>query len=357
MMKIDHSVKIERDAMVAVRELLRQVPILEHVKIHDASPKDLPFDFEVEAYILGERHALICEVKSSGQPRHAKMAMQQLQAALRTRNDDALPVFVAPYLSPEVRAQCREADIGYLDFEGNAWLVFGGVFIDRQVPTKPAVERRELRSLFKPKSAQVLRAMLREPAKAWRVIDLAASAGVSLGHVSNVRARLLDQGWAEICPDGLRVHDPDGLLNAWRAAYAPPAGERVELYTTLHGKLLDRALRELFHGSESEDLALASFSAAQWMAPYARTGTQYFYVDEAGLERVYAGLALSETARGANVSVLVVDDPGIFLDTIRPVPDIVCTSPVQTYLDLSVAGERGQEAADHLRSEVLGWRR
>jgi hypothetical protein len=34
---------------------------------------------------------------------------------------------------------------------------------------------------------------------------------------------------------------------------------------------------------------------------------------------------------------------------------VVCTSPVQTYLDLAAAGERGQEAADHLRQERLQW--
>ncbi|MDA4631000.1 hypothetical protein NZA98_07735, partial [Escherichia coli] len=32
-----------------------------------------------------------------------------------------------------------------------------------------------------------------------------------------------------------------------------------------------------------------------------------------------------------------------------------CTSSVQTYLDLAIAGERGAEAADHLRKEKLSW--
>jgi hypothetical protein len=53
--------------------------------------------------------------------------------------------------------------VGFLDLEGNARLVFGGVFIERLVPGRPAVDRRELGSIFKPKAAQVLRVMLRAP--------------------------------------------------------------------------------------------------------------------------------------------------------------------------------------------------
>ena len=49
-------------------------------------------------------------------------------------------------------------------------------------------------------------------------------------------------------------------------------------------------------------------------------------------------------------------DIRLFRDTIEPAPGAVCTSAVQTYLDLWAAGERGQEAAEHLRQERLSWR-
>jgi hypothetical protein len=108
---------------------------------------------------------------------------------LRLRNyvahfgSEATPIFIAPYLSPEAQGLCRENQVGFLDLEGNARLVFDSVFIERLVSSKPSFERRELKSLFKPKSAQVLRVMLRDPARPWRVTELAELAGVSLGHV------------------------------------------------------------------------------------------------------------------------------------------------------------------------------
>jgi hypothetical protein len=101
---------------------------------------------------------------------------------------------------------------------------------------------------------------------------------------------------------------------------------------------------------------LASFSAAQWLAPYARTNTLYFHGDHKGLSVLQERLALSSPARGENVVISQIKDDGLFRDAVEPVPHLLCTSPVQTYLDLYIAGERGKEAAEHLREEKLKWR-
>ena len=54
-------------------------------------------------------------------------------------------------------------------------------------------------------------------------------------------------------------------------------------------------------------------------------------------------------------AITVPKDLGLLVDTIELAPGAVCTSPIQTYLDLSIAGERGTEAAEHLRQERLSW--
>ena len=53
--------------------------------------------------------------------------------------------------------------------------------------------------------------------------------------------------------------------------------------------------------------------------------------------------------------ITVLKYPELLRDTDEPAPGAVCTSPIQTYLDLANAGERGREAADHLRREKLKW--
>jgi hypothetical protein len=357
MLKSREFMNIGTQAAEALRSVLDDVP---PVSIESIEVEPLAFDHEIDviAHVsaFGRGHILVCEAKSSGQPRHVHAGLLQIHRALKHVGKDAVPVFIAPYLSPEAQALCQEENVGFLDFEGNCRLAFGGVFIDRKVPTRPTIERRELKSIFKPKSAQILRVMLRDPHYSWRVAELAEAADVSLGHVSNVRTALVDRDWVKIGDDGMSLTRPDAVLDAWRNSYDPPAGDRQTFYTTLHGKTFDQAARGVLNASKRGDRAiLASFSAAQWIAPYARAGSQFLYADEGGLKRLHHALKLSSATKGENVVVTVLRDEGPLLDTIEPAPGVVCSSPVQTYLDLTAAGERGQEAAGHLRQEKLQW--
>ena len=359
MLKLNESVKDTRSlAIEKLRGLLQQVPAIRVLGVEQETTSAAgPMDLLMRLEVAGRHRALACEVNDNGQPRYVRAALSQLRSVVFDQAPGTVRVLIAPYLSPAAQAMCREAGVGFLDLEGNARLVFDGIFIERQVATKPVSVRRELRSLFRPKSAQVLRVLLRDPNRAWRVVELAKAAAVSVGHVSNVRTILLDREWAALSQDGLRLSLPDALLDDWRSAYEPPAGKRLTFYTTLHGGALDDAARTVLNaGKENGQVVFASYSAAQWLAPYARTGTHYFYADQEGLERLRVVLNLSLVAKGQNIVVTLPKDTGLFRDTVEPAPGAVCTSPVQTYLDLAVAGERGAEAAQHLRRATLMWR-
>ena len=144
------------------------------------------------------------------------------------------------------------------------------------------------------------------------------------------------------------------LTRCWMhgcAAYEPPVGTALALYTTLarqrvRGRCAACAARA---SARRAGQLFASFSAAQWLAPYGRTGPQYFYADEEGSNVARRVLKLSPVSKGENVVVTVLKDRGCSATrwSRRLAPSV--TSPVQTYLDLAVAGERGREAADHLR--------
>ena len=358
MMKANEPVKqLEHQAAQALCLLLEQVPAITLLDVkHEAPSPHHDVDVVANIEVFGRPHTLACEVNSTGQPRHVRTALLQLRNYVAHHEQAAIPVFIAPYLSSEAQALCRAGDVGFLDLEGNVRLVFDSVFIERQVASKPAAERRELRSMFKPKAAQVLRVLFRDPSRAWRVTEIAQTAGVSLGHVSNVRAGLLDREWAKVSEDGLFLSAPHALLDEWREAYEPPPAERMAFYTTLHGNAFEDAARQVLRANgESGLAAFSSFSAAQWLAPYGRTGTQYLYADDVGLERLRSTLKLSATSKGENVVVSVLKDSGLFRDAVEPAPGAICTSLVQTYLDLGATGERGREAADHLRRERLQW--
>jgi hypothetical protein len=65
---------------------------------------------------------------------------------------------------------------------------------------------------------------------------------------------------------------------------------------------------------------------------------------------------------GENLVVLIPDDDGVFYLPEHPVAGerrLICTNAVQTYVDLSKSGGRGEEAADALLEQRLKpeWKR
>jgi hypothetical protein len=361
MLKMNNSMKeTEPQAGKALEKLLREIPSLKLKKIifRDHNPRGHEIDISVLVEISGQQNLIVCEVKQNGQPRYVREAIYQLQSYVTDLHKPATPVLIAPYLSPASRELCRENGISFLDLEGNARMVFGTVFIERLISDKSPSERRIFKSLFMPKSARVLRVLLRNPERIWRVADLADAADVSLGHVSNVRTALLEREWAEIMPGGISLKAPDLLLDAWKLAYISMPQDELHFYTTLHGSSLENSIRAMFSSMPAEaNVVLASLSAAHWIAPYARTGTQFLYAERSALNDIRKELQLSSSAKGENVIIIFPKDQGVFLDSYEPSPGIRCTSPLQTYLDLSVAGERGAEAADYLRRMRLTWQK
>jgi len=89
--------------------------------------------------IHGHRHTLACALNSRGEPSRLGAAFRELQTSAALLAADAIPIVIAPYLSPESQALCKENKIGFLDFEGNARLTVGDFFIVmRSLPREAA---------------------------------------------------------------------------------------------------------------------------------------------------------------------------------------------------------------------------
>lgn len=370
MMKVIESVGVhfasalEEASEAKLRSILSRVQSLE-ISHETNLPPLVPTlgwhpDFYVDVGADDAAWSLVCEVKSDGQPRNvrsAALALRDYVQRLRAdhRNDRVYAVLMAPFISPASAAICEELGVGYVDLAGNCRLTFGTVYIEARTEQNPFRSRRAQRSIFSPKSARLLRLLLAEPNRVWRVTQLAEQARVSLGQVSNLRQRLLSEEWAVAERGGVRLSKPKQLLDAWRGAYRRDVASSEAGYTLLHGEALDKALREIFMDTNrGEHAVLASFSASQWLAPFVRTASISLYADAEGESVVRQHLRLAPAGKGANVSLMRPKDEGVFLDRIEPASGIWCTSAIQTYLDLAVSGPRGVEAAEHLFNERIG---
>lgn len=355
LMKTDSS-NLEHIAAERLQTVLGGVPFLRLGKpLAERSLGSSVPDLTLPVEVRGQSWTLVCEVKNTGQPRFVREGAFQLRKYLKALSSrQAYGIFIAPYLSEESATLLREESLGYVDFAGNCFLSFDGVFVERSGSPHTPERRRELREIFAPKASRVLRVLFTDPNRSWRVTELAKRAAVSLGQVSNVRRALLDREWASIDSQGLRLLKPGTVLDAWSPAYAPKLAAQKDYYTLLHGKELNSAIKAAFASlPEEAHVLLASFSAAQWLAPFARSAGTYFYADETGMAVLSKHLKLERASRGTNVSVAVPKDGGVFIDSYEPAPDVRSTGLIQTYLDLSRASDRGREAADHLRRTRL----
>ena len=358
--------KLEEVGSIAVQDLLRCLPGARVTPIVGVSQAGghRQADGLVRVNYGNTTHLLVIEVKAHGAPRFVRSAVHQLESIVAHMPEylpprgaeEFVPILVAPYLSPESQAICREYGVAYLDLEGNARVVFDGVYIERSVPSKPKPETRALRSIFTPKAAAILRALLREPDRPWLVTELAESANASLGHVSNVCKAIREREWADRHPDGIVLTQPKALLRSWRENYRRPRGERFEAYTHLHGRQFEDVARATLNTKRGLPRAVYALgSAAQWIAPFSREATRSFYTDEGGARVLREELALRPVGMGPNVVLNVTTDESLFDDAIEPLPGVLCTDPITTYLDLWCGNDREREAAEHLGREALAW--
>lgn len=85
--------------------------------------------FSARIDVFGHSHTLACEVRFDAEPGRLRDALRDFHGGAPHLPGDATPVIIAPYLSPEAQAICKESDAGFLDLEGNARLAVGELFI------------------------------------------------------------------------------------------------------------------------------------------------------------------------------------------------------------------------------------
>lgn len=339
----------ERDGARALQICLSEVPFISSIIIvqepNQVGHHDLIATFKVN----GEPTTIVAEVKTNGQPRLARDAVNQL-LRIKTEEPAWYPVFIAPYISPESAGICQDAGIGYLDLAGNAYLAFDRLFIRREGRKNPFVSTRALKSLYHTKSSRVIRVMLCNPGRIWRINDLRLEADVSIGLTSNVKRMLIDREWVDESRNGIILTRPEALLDGWSKQYSFSNNKIISFYSLddpadIEEKLVSQC------GRNEVRYAFTSFSAAARYAPAVRYRKVAIYIDSL-LSRIAEESGLKPVTSGANVLLAVPYDEGVFYGC-NDSDGVVIANPVQVYLDLIHRKDRGREAAEMLRKQVL----
>ena len=100
----------ERDGARALQICLSEVPFISSIIIEPEPNQVGHCDLIATFKVRGEPATIIAEVKSNGQPRLARDAVNQL-LRIKTEEPTWYPVFIAPYISPASAGICRDAGI------------------------------------------------------------------------------------------------------------------------------------------------------------------------------------------------------------------------------------------------------
>src|SRR5689334_3713647 len=229
---------------------------------------------------LGEQeHTLVLEVSVLGQPRQIRAAVTRL-AEIRRDLPGAYPVAAAVYIGPQSARILKDNNLGFVDLSGNCYLAFDQVLIEKEGKRNVRPSTRPLRSLFAPRATRVVRVLLTEPARAWRLEELAKAAEVSLGHSHNVMKRLEDLRWVER-DDAQRFHlgKPADLLQAWCESYTVRSNEVTSYFVPerMSRKLMTDVARAA--AAEGRRYAFTLGAGLSLIAPQPRLTTLHCYLD------------------------------------------------------------------------------
>jgi len=313
---------------------------------------DLIIEVETRDFL---KYFLIFEVKSTGEPRYARMAISQLQSYLKNK-EKAYGIFCAPFISEETKKLCFEAGIGCIDLAGNCFFKFDNVYINVEGKPNLYPATRSLKSILGLKSTRALRVLLCEPSRYWLVKDLAKAANISLGQTSNLKNRLLEY---ELIEEGekqrkgkkFRLSNPEILLRKWSDNYSYLKNKIKNFYSFDEVLTVEKKLAEYCNVKEIQ-YAFTLTSGANWVAPMLRYKRVFAYVTQDRIDEVAKELAFKEVSSGPNVSLLEPCDEGVFYG-IQEIEGMKVVSDIQLYLDLQSYRERGEEAAEFLLEQRL----
>lgn len=336
-------------------------------------------------------HRFAVEYKPSGAAGPVAAAIDQLRK-YEAYSRELIPVVAVPYMGDVGRNICEKAGVNWIDLSGNAHLSAPGLLI--HVQGRPNLFKAAGRpsDVFAPKSSRITRALLANWVSAWsveglerrtRLADaskrgeepgiraLAKTVDMEPGFTSRVVARLEAEGLIQGLHRksdrrlvAVRATKPGLLLDAWRADY------KFFRHDVLQGHIPARSsaelLLELDQRLSSADIehTATGLGAAWAFTHFATFRLATFYVRERP-ESLLRDIGFRADPRGSNVWLVVPNDEGVFQEARTPrqydrgasddLRDIKCVHPVQVYVDLKDHPERAAEAAEELRSRLLGW--
>ncbi|MGN1404910.1 MAG: type IV toxin-antitoxin system AbiEi family antitoxin [Erysipelotrichaceae bacterium] len=280
---------------------------------------------------------------------------KQIKEIISDINSDSYPVILAPYISEQSAKLCAENNAGYLDMAGNCSIALDSLYIERKGNKNNNIPKRSLKSIYEKSStvsSLILRIMLEDISRIWKLKELAATASCSIGQVSKVKDFLLNQNYIEHTSDGIKIIKPESILNDWLQVYNINPEPSRQYYSLENIPVIESKISAM-KAETGIDAYLTGFSGASRYQPVVRYSKVHLYIDAINIDKAVAYLNLKKVDSGGNVVIMVPYDDCVKYGS-KIQKDSLTVSPVQLYLDCMNIKGRGEEMAQAiLEREII----
>jgi hypothetical protein len=334
-----------------LRSVLEKIPAVSSIQIRKDTlflgrRVDLMLSFELE----GRQKEFIVEVKRNVTPKTLRDVCTQVRKIVPENSESMYPVVAASYLSESSIEVCKEYKVGCFDIQGNCFFAFGSLYVEIKGTPNANPSQRSIRTLFSPKSSRVARVLLSNGEQWWQIQEIAKEADISIGLVSDVKNRLLEEELILEQGKRVKVKNPDKLLKLWVSNYSYKKNKIIEYYSLDNPAAVEQNISAKCK-EQNIRYALALFSGANKVSPFVRMERTFAFIDS-DIESLAEQLNLKNVSSGANVILLRPFDEGIFYQS-HEINEIQVVSNLQLYLDLISYKGRGEEAANAVYNKFL----
>mgnify|MGYP001049332347 CR=1 FL=1 len=327
--------------------LLRDIPFVSDTEVILEPRYDSTVygDLKFTVHFEGDHQPVVLgiDIKARGERRFVTQFIQR-----RKQWDvPAEIVFVAPYISEDSVALLKENRCSYMDLSGNCFISAAPLFISVQGKPNQFPRQEYEKDYFGRRSTAasiLLRTLLQEPYKLWKVQELSELTGKSMGTASNVKKFLSEHGWAEEEKTGFRLCNIDEMLRTWAGEYHKKEDRVIRCYCLDPVPEVERQI-SLWNQNRGAAALLGKFSAAARYAPTVRYNQVSVYVNSQDVNEFLFDMELKRVESGENVTIIIPHDETPCLYP-QEIGGTLITSPEQTVLDLLSGTGRGTEAAD-----------
>ncbi len=272
-------------------------------------------------------------------------------------------VLLAHRLSTGAIEWLRARGANWADETGQARILGpGGLTVIREPARQPTADARIPAFAWSKSALATAEAILAREDSMLRATELAPMTGWSVPQTANVLKAFDRQGWTTKrgAPRGRGAHreliDPATLLAAWSSAVTEePRPARIAHRATreVMGVLRNELAPALERGV---NWAVSGWAGLELTAPFATTTPSlHVYVARAdftgSLSQAIEAAGLHEVEQGGRV-IFWAAEPSVLALSWRA-HGIPIVSPPRLYADLSSLGARGQDAADHVREQLI----